>query len=228
MLRSPSLNPSSDEAVESRSASAIVTDSLREGILHGTLSGGVRLRQDAIATRFGVSQMIVREAFKQLVAEGFVKAEPRRGVSVAHLTADEAQEMTELRSVIEAKALEWAIPKMSKADLEKATRILAELDKAKSTDRIIALNARFHEALYAPARKDRTLAMVTNLRMNFERYLRFTWRETHHLDQSQKEHRQILDLCIAGDVEAACTLLKQHILGTGKVLVERLQSRQSG
>lgn len=223
MLRSPSLKPASDEAVESRSASAIVTDALREGILHGTLPGGERLRQDAIATRFGVSQMIVREAFKQLAAEGFLRAEPRRGVSVAHLTADEAQEMTELRSVIEAKALEWAIPKMSKADLEKATRILAELDKAKSTDRIIALNARFHEALYAPARKDRTLAMVANLRMNFERYLRFTWQETHHLDQSQKEHRQILDLCIAGDVEGACTLLKQHILGTGKVLVERLQ-----
>ena len=197
MLRSPSLKPASDEAVESRSASAIVTDALREGILHGTLPGGERLRQDAIATRFGVSQMIVREAFRQLVTEGFLKAEPRRGVSVAHLTADEAQEMTELRSLIEAKALEWAIPQMSKADLETAARILAELDKAKSTDRIIALNARFHETLYAPARKDRTLAMVANLRLNFERYLRFTWQETHHLDQSQREHRQILDFCIA-------------------------------
>ncbi|HET9536552.1 MAG: GntR family transcriptional regulator [Tardiphaga sp.] len=228
VLRSPSLKPASDEAVESRSASAIVTDALREGILHGTLPGGERLRQDAIATRFGVSQMIVREAFRQLVTEGFLKAEPRRGVSVAYLTADEAQEMTELRSLIEAKALEWAIPQMSKADLETAARILAELDKAKSTDRIIALNARFHETLYAPARKDRTLAMVANLRLNFERYLRFTWQETHHLDQSQREHRQILDFCIAGDAEGACTLLKQHILGTGRLLVERLQARQSG
>lgn len=228
MLRSSSLKLSPDEAVENRSASSIVTDALRAGILHGTLPGGERLRQDAIATRFGVSQMIVREAFKQLVTEGFLKAEPRRGVSVAHLTADEAQEITELRSLIEAKALEWAIPKMSKADLEKATRILAELDKAKSTDRIIALNARFHEALYAPARKDRTLAMVANLRMNFERYLRFTWQETHHLDQSQKEHRRILDLCVAGDVGSACTLLRQHILATGSLLVERLQSHRPG
>jgi DNA-binding GntR family transcriptional regulator len=228
VLRSSSLVPAPDEAVESRSASAVVTDALREGILHGTLPGGERLRQDAIATRFAVSQMIVREAFKQLVTEGFLTAEPRRGVSVAHLTAEEAQEMTELRSLIEAKALAWAIPNMSKADLEKATRILAELDKAKSTDRIITLNARFHEALYAPARKERTLAMVANLRMNFERYLRFTWQETHHIDQSQKEHRQILDLCVARDVERACALLRQHILGTGSLLVERLQSRQSG
>jgi DNA-binding GntR family transcriptional regulator len=228
VLRSSSRKPSPDSAVESRSASAIVTDALREGILHGTLPGGERLRQDAIATRFGVSQMIVREAFRQLVTEGFLKAEPRRGVSVAHLTADEAQEMTELRSLVEAKALEWAIPQMSKADLEKAARILAELDRAKSTDRIIALNARFHEVLYAPARKDRTLAIVANLRKNFERYLRFTWQETHHLDQSQKEHRQILDLCVAGDAERACTLLKQHILATGRLLVQRLQLHQHG
>ena len=105
--------------------------------------------------------------------------------------------MTELRSLIEAKALAWAIPQMSKSDLETAARILSELDKAKSTDRIIALNARFHETLYAPARKDRTLAMIANLRLNFECYLRFTWQETHHLDQSQREHRQILDLCTA-------------------------------
>lgn len=81
--------------------------------------------------------------------------------------------MTELRSLIEAKALEWAIPKMSKADLEKATRILAELDKAKSTDRIIALNARFHEALYAPARKDRTLAIVAKFADEFRTLFAF-------------------------------------------------------
>jgi DNA-binding GntR family transcriptional regulator len=142
-----------DEVVENRSVSDTVTDALRDWILHGTLSGGERLRQDAIATRFGVSQMIVREAFKQLVTEGFLTAEPRRGVSVAHLTAEEVREATEIRSLIEAKALEWAIPQMSKADLETTACILSELDKAKSTDRIISLNARFHETLYAPARK---------------------------------------------------------------------------
>src|SRR5216683_8383843 len=226
--RLSSLETLPDEAVENRSAATVVADALREGILHGTLQGGERLRQDAVATRFGVSQMIVREAFKQLVTEGFLKSEPRRGVTVAHLTADEAREMTELRSLIEAKALEWAIPQMSKADLETAARVLAELDKARSTDRIISLNARFHEALYAPARKERTLAMIANLRMNFERYLRFTWEETHHLDQSQREHREILDFCVTHDAERACALLKRHIVGTGALLVERLESRRPG
>lgn len=215
----------SDETVDNRSASSIVANALREKILHGEIPAGERLRQDALATRFGVSQMIVREAFKQLTTEGFLRAEPRRGVSVASLTAEEADEMTELRSVIEAKALAWAIPQMSKADIENASRILADLDKAKSTDRIISLNARFHEALYAPARKNRTLAMIGTLRLNFERYLRFTWEETHHLDQSQKEHREILEHCVTRDVDAACALLRRHIEATGSLLVQRLQAR---
>jgi DNA-binding GntR family transcriptional regulator len=217
----------SDETVDGRSASTVVANALREKILHGAIPGGERLRQDAIASRFGVSQMIVREAFRQLTNEGFLKAEPRRGVSVAPMSADEAQEMTELRSVIEAKALAWAIPQMSATDIESAERILADLDKAKSIDRIIALNARFHATLYAPCRKERTLALISTLRLNFERYLRFTWEETHHLGQSQQEHRQILELCRVRDIEGACSLLQRHIAGTGALLVERLKLRNS-
>jgi DNA-binding GntR family transcriptional regulator len=214
-----------DETVEGRSASAVVADALRAAILRGAVAEGERLRQDAIAARFGVSQMIVREAFRQLTHEGFLTAEPRRGVSVAPMSAAEADEMTELRSAIEARALAWAIPNMREADIDGAGRILAELDKAKSTDRIIALNARFHAALYAPARRERTSRLIATLRLNFERYLRFAWEETRHLDQSQREHRQILERCRNRDVDGACALLQRHIAATGVLLVQRLKAR---
>lgn len=225
MSRPSSLETLPDEAVENRSAAAVVADALREGILHQTLQGGERLRQDAVARRFAVSQMIVREAFKQLVTEGFLRAEPRRGVSVAIMTAEEAWELTQLRSLIEAQALEWAIPQMAKTDLEGAARILSELDRAKSIDRIISLNARFHEALYAPAGKERTLALIATLRLSFERYLRFTWERTPHLEQSQREHWQILELCKVPDADGACNVLKSHILATGDLLIQRLRER---
>jgi DNA-binding GntR family transcriptional regulator len=58
--------------------------------------------------------------------------------------------MTQLRCLLETQALEWAIPEMKESDLKKAERILDELDRAKSTDDILSLNARFHEILYAP------------------------------------------------------------------------------
>jgi len=64
--------------------------------------------------------------------------------------------------------------------------------------------------------------LIGSLRLNFERYLRFTWEETLHRDQSQREHRQIMIFCKRGDSPAACALLQEHILGTGRLLVERL------
>ncbi len=216
-----------EEAVQGRSASAVVADALRERILRGAIAEGERLRQDAIAARFGVSQTIVREAFRQLANEGFLRAEPRRGVSVAPMSADEAHEITGLRGMLEAQALAWAIPNMSEADLAGAERILAELDKARSTDRIIALNARFHAALYAPAQKERTSSIISTLRLSFERYLRFAWEETRHLEQSQREHWRILELCRKRDGEGACALLRRHVAATGALLVQSLQRRAS-
>lgn len=222
-------NPAhSASSQEPRPASAAVVDALRRQILRGALQEGERLRQDALATHFGVSQMTVREAFRQLVTEGFLMAEARRGVRVARMSPEEAWETTQLRSLIEAQALEWAIPALTKADLALAERSLDELDAARSTDRIIALNARFHTALYAPARRERTFAMIAMLRSNFERYLRFTWDETEHLAQSQREHRAILEACRLQDQACACALLQQHIRATGELLVQRLRARQAG
>lgn len=208
---------------ESRTTATHVTDVLRRGILHQKFESGERLRQDAVAVRLGVSQTIVREAFRQLVAEGFLKSEPRRGVSIAVMTADEAAEITQLRSLVEAQALSWAIPRMSEKDCDNAERILTDLDRAKSVDRIISLNAQFHETLYAPSGKERTLALISTLRLNFERYLRFTWEETTHLQESQREHWQLLGLCRKKNTERACTTLQQHILSTGRLLSDRLR-----
>ncbi len=99
------------------------------------------------------------------------------------------------------------------------------MDEASSTDDIIALNARFHATLYAPAKRERTLGLIEMLRLNFERYLRFAWDETSHLGRSQQEHRDLLAHCRAGDVGSACACLQGHIVGTGGLLVDRLESR---
>jgi DNA-binding GntR family transcriptional regulator len=208
-----------------RSTAGAVVDALRIEIIQGRLRPGERLRQDAVASRFGVSQTVVREAFKDLVRECFLASEPRRGVSVATMSAAEAEEMTQLRSLVEPQALAWAIPRLSAAEFAAAERVLEELDQEKSVDRIILLNARFHRGLYAAANRPRTLTMVETLRLGFERYLRYTWEFTSHRNRSQQEHWELLAMCKQGDVVNACQLLRQHICATGELLVECLAAR---
>jgi DNA-binding GntR family transcriptional regulator len=211
-----------------RSTAKDVVDALRERILRGKLAQGERLPQDKLAQQFKVSQMILREAFQRLTAEGFLIFEPRRGVRVAPISAEEAWEITQLRGLLEAQALEWAIPRLTQADLAEAADILDALDATRSTSLIIALNGRFHDLLYAPCGQPRTLALIANLRLTFERYLRFTWEETGHLAQSQREHRAILEACGAGNIPGGCVLLREHIVATGTLLIERLKTRKAG
>lgn len=206
-----------------QAAPVAIAARLRGEILRGSIPGGERMRQDAVATRFGVSQNTVREAFKLLEADGLLCSEPRRGVSVTPLSASEAREITELRSLLEVQALEWAFPTLDAAALDAAAAVLVQLDAEGSVDEVISLNASFHRLLYAPAKRERTLALIETLRLNFERYLRLTWQETNHLAQSQREHREILAACRNGDRKKAAALLRRHIRETGRLLVERIE-----
>lgn len=208
-----------------RSTLSAVTDALRAEILRGVYKGGDRLRQDAIASQFKVSQSITREAFTQLAAEGLLVSEPRRGVFVPRLTADEAEEISALRSLVEPQALVWAWANMDDAVFERASRVLEEIDMEGDPTRLIELNNRFHMCLYEPSGKLKTLDLITSLRRNFERYLRFTWQSTEHISQSQDEHRALLALCRSGDKKGAERFLRQHIQATGKLLVSKLRQQ---
>lgn len=211
-----------------QAAPAAIAARLRGEILRGSIPAGERMRQDAVANRFGVSQNTAREAFKLLEADGLLHSEPRRGATVAPLSGTEAWEITELRSLLEVQALEWALPNLDKSTLDAADAVLLRLDADGTVDEVISLNASFHRLLYGPARRERTLALIETLRLNFERYLRLTWQETGHLAQSQREHRLILAACRDGDRRKATALLRRHIRETGRLLVERIERLHGG
>ncbi len=104
---------------------------LRDEILQGGVGPGLPLRQDEIAARHGVSKIPVREALLQLVAEGLVTAQPNRGFTVSQLSPQEAEEILEVRAVLECQAMRVAMPNITDADLAQAGRILdqAEADR---------------------------------------------------------------------------------------------------
>ena len=214
------------QAVNATVADSVALE-LRGRIVDGTLPGGERLRQDAVSREFGVSQTIAREAFRLLQGEGFLDIEPRKGARIRPLSSGEVLEITALRRLLEAQALEWAIPALTETDFASAEAVLAELDTATAVDDLLDLNARFHEILYARCPALRTLRLIGDLRLAFERYLRVTWAETPRRSTSQEEHREILSLCRERKTAPACDCLKAHINRTGTVLVARLRELEA-
>lgn len=206
-----------------RSTPDLIADALRQAILYGVFAEGQSLRQDEIATKFGVSRIPVREALRQLEVEGLVTFFPNRGAVVTVLSIAEVQEIVEIRVALETTALQLAMPNQSQTNLEQAKTILKETDQTTDPNRWAELNWEFHAMLYSPADRPRLLSMIRMLHINVDRYIRLQLRHTPYQKQSQQEHFQLLHLCQNQDVVGAIGLLKQHIGEAGKELVTYLR-----
>jgi DNA-binding GntR family transcriptional regulator len=202
-----------------------VVDELRELILSGSLREGQQLRQDSLAAALKASGIPVREALRQLEAEGLVTFFPHRGAIVSGLSLDEIREFFDTRALLECDILRRAIPNLTEADFQAAAEVLDFFDDAFDNHDLSAwgqLNWKFHSTLYAAANRPRTLAIIQNLNNDVDRYLRLHLQLTRAVQRAQQDHRKILDLCRKGKVDAACDFLARHILVTGDALIQFL------
>jgi DNA-binding GntR family transcriptional regulator len=137
----------------------------------------------------------------------------------------ELEEIYEMRSVLEPLALRLAIPKLGKGQLGEAEDALDEAERESDGRRLSGLNWKFHAALYRPASRPRLLSTIEQLHLNVDRYMRMILTLMHHREQSNREHRQLLEACRAREVERASNLLQGHILEAGQRLVRFLKEK---
>jgi len=121
---------------------------LRTAIIRGVLPGGMPLRQDEISAQLSVSHIPVREAFRQLDAQGLVRIYPNRGAVVTKLTREELENAMDTRIILEMGAIRAAIPLMTDECIEKAAVILQECETETDANKLEDLNLQFHFALY--------------------------------------------------------------------------------
>src|SRR5215204_4419920 len=126
------------------------TELLRERILAGDFGLGERLVEARIARQLQISRGPVREALRQLRAEGLVREEPRRGSFVADLTLDDIWEIYDLRAAIESRAARNIIINRDTDALDDLRGILTRLSDAMDEDDrelFARLDLSFHERL---------------------------------------------------------------------------------
>ena len=97
---------------------------LLDGIRLGQFKAGDRLVPDEIASQLGMSRMPVREAFRRLATQELLTIRPNRGAVVRGLSHDEAIEVFEMRSVLEAQAATVAINRIGPSDIDDLERRL--------------------------------------------------------------------------------------------------------
>lgn len=193
---------------------------LRADITTGVLPAGAQIRQEEIAAQYAVSRMPVREAFRQLEAEGLIVVYPGRGAFVNRLNPDEIQEIYDIRILLESDALRRAIPALTPAILAEAESTLTELAQAQDGLEFGRIDEAFHATIYASANRPRLLALINTLRNQVTQFLYAAAPMQAYRDGAMNEHHQILDACRAGDVEVAVAAIEAHLRNSVKIVIE--------
>jgi DNA-binding GntR family transcriptional regulator len=221
----------SDSIIPRQSLTSAVADRLRDQIIRGEIPEGSQLRQEAIATQYQVSRVPVREALRQLDAEGLIAIVPNRGAIVPALSPADIEELFAIRALLEPEVLKLSIPRLTHDDISEADSVLrkyvSELNREDHVSAWGRLNWQFHSILYSRANQPRFMAIIRNVNNSGERYTRLQLYLTHGSARANKEHHQILELCRHRDIPAACRLLRQHIEHAGESLKAALEQKRS-
>jgi DNA-binding GntR family transcriptional regulator len=217
--------------IRRQTVASMTVEALRERILRGDFPDGEPLRQDALADELGVSRIPVREALRQLEAEGLVSFSPHRGAVVSTLSLDEIDELFELRADIESDLLRRSIPHMTDEQFDRATEVLDAFEDALAAgeaSRWGPLNWHFHAALYAPANRNFTMGVLQKLHQHSDRYFRMQVLLAGGGHSASQEHRAIAVAVRKRDVKTATQLMRAHILGAGQSLLQLLHQQRNG
>ena len=189
---------------------------LRREIVTGQLAAGSRLRQIAIAERFGVSTTPVREAFGLLQRTGLVRADAHRGVTVSLPTGQDFSEHMEIRMALEMLAAEKAAECFQAQDAPPLVALLDEMRETDDAARYVARNHTFHLSLYRLAGRSRLVTMIEELRTASLAY--------NHLyaasdvpgaaPRLDAEHRAILSTCQLNEPGRAAAAVRRHMQQT--------------
>ncbi len=221
----PTLSPPPNRPAPGPAANSIAA-ALRDAILKGAIAVGTPLRQDRIAQQFKVSHIPVREALRDLAAEGLVTIRPNRGAIVSRLLPEEARELLEIRCVLETQAVRWALPLADDDILAKAEAALDRAERTEDVAQWMECNWLFHSTLYARAERPRLVALIESLDAQIDRFIRVLIAASDYRKQAQDEHRAILAAYRVGNAAAVSSLLEQHMTETSRLLAALLrQSR---
>ncbi|SCF14872.1 DNA-binding transcriptional regulator, GntR family [Micromonospora viridifaciens] len=200
---------------------------LHEAILTGRLPAGTPLRLNEMADLLGMSMSPVRESIRRLAALGLVEVVQHKGAWVMPLTIEDAVDTHEARIAMETALIERAATRFTAEDARRAEAALDEHIAASARgDATAARRAHtdFHFTIYRAAGSRWLLRGLEPVWENSERYRFATVTPAGQNEERVREHRAILDACVAGDVAAAVSAVQVHIRRAADRVIGKMDS----
>jgi GntR family transcriptional regulator, trigonelline degradation regulator len=206
-----------------------VLEALRASIVNGRLAPGARLIERELIGMMGVSRTVIREALRQLEAEGLVDVVPNRGAIVRELTVDEARDLYAIRALLEGLAARMFVEKAGEEEIAALGRELkatAAAYRRGDPEETIAAKNRFFDILFRGAKSETLSTMLTTLLARIWRWralgLSHPQRSPSRPEESIKGLQALHKAIVQHDADAAEKLARAEVVNAAEEIVRIL------
>lgn len=216
-----------NEMPQKMNATEQVYHIIRSDILTGKLAEGERLTEARLSEDLGFSRTPIREAIGRLTLEGFIDRQKGYTTRVAFFPQDEAEQIYEIRRLVECYSVERAARLATDDDIAELRRIHAAMQKdtpprdEAAYQRLTEANEAFHRAIVSAARSPRLTALMTmalDVSMVVRTYSMFSERD---LRRSLNHHEELIQAIEARAPKWAASIMSAHLLAGASRVAER-------
>ena len=203
---------------------------LRQAIVTGHFLPGERLIERELCTLLGVSRTSLREALRQLESDGLVTNIPHKGVVVATMTRAEAEEIYQVRAVVEGLAGRLCAEQLTNVleeTLKTAMEQIEVAQQAKDLGALVAAKEQFYQVLLSSCGNRTAGVVLQSLHDRIASLRALTLTQPGRAEASVAEMRRILSTILAQDGNAACRACIEHVEQAALVAAAVLEQRDN-
>lgn len=191
-----------------------VAERLRLAIATGKFAPGARLIERELCEMMGVSRTSLREALRELQADGLISLQPNKGLSVSVVSLETARSIYEVRATLEglaARLFARNATDAQMAQLRDSIDRLAEVYRNFSAESFIAAKTRFYDILLEGAGNEVAAEMLRRIHTRVSQLRVVSLSSAERAQKSIRELRDFMDALEARDEDRAWQVCTAHV-----------------
>jgi len=195
------------------STTSFIVESLTRAIVEHRLQPGAKLVEQKLADQFGVSRTLVRQALYRLSQNRLVQIAPARGAFVSAPSAAEAQQVFEVRRMLEAGMVRAFVAQAKASDIKALQMHIAQEKLAVQSDDVpgrTELLGDFHVRM-AQLMHNEVLAQLLADLISRSALITLMYQSSSAAAHSHEEHEAIVQAIKARDADTAIALMDAHL-----------------
>lgn len=204
-------------------------DGIKDLIIEEEIRPGDLLSENQLAEYLNMSRTPVREAIRRLEAEGFLESRKGLGTFLKPLTLKDVKNIYEVRAALELIACETSIDQITDQEIEAVRASLQSLrnrhEGGEEIDRMefSLLDGQLHDLIVKRSNNSYIKILMDQIYFNVDRYRIISFHVSLDLEESTKQHLDLLDCLLERDLAKLKEHLAAHLKWSLELLLANLE-----